>query len=281
MNKRVIKDFFSNLDWTFWPITILVIGTILTSCYTMFAIIQFNQTYAQEYPKTPGYVVDDANVISEDVERRLNEKLKVAQQQGVTEMSIVTVKTTAPLTIEQYSIELARSWGIGNKETDNGLLLLLAVEDRDVRIEVGRGLEGNINDAKAGRILDKNAVPHFKNNEWGQGLEKTADALISEIDHPTSYPDNEQAEEIGSATVIFILLCGILIFAVFIIAIASEGASSGFGGTGSNLLGAALLASAIGGDDSDDSDNSSSSGSSGFGGFGGGSFGGGGAGRSF
>lgn len=77
-------------------------------------------------------------------------------------MVVVTVQSLGGRDIESYSIGLAREWGIGDKDDDSGVLLLLSTGDRQVRIEVGKGLEGSLTDGKSGRILDSYAVPYLK-----------------------------------------------------------------------------------------------------------------------
>lgn len=120
------------------------------------------------YPKPTNYVVDEADVISEDLEISLNSNL--ADFKDTAEIAVVTVKTTQPLDEKQYAINLAREWGVGSAEKDNGVLFLIVTEDRKVRIETGRGTEGVITDAEAGRILDNSVVPYLKNNDWEGGI---------------------------------------------------------------------------------------------------------------
>lgn len=131
------------------------------------------------YPSPSGYVVDEAGVLSETTKGRLNEDLKAFDKQA--QIAVVTVKTTQPLSIDEYSINLATQWGIGQAGKDNGILFIVATEDRKVKIEVGYGLEGTINDAKAGRILDNNVVPYLKDNNWDDGVLSGVNAIKEEI----------------------------------------------------------------------------------------------------
>lgn len=131
------------------------------------------------YPENTGYVTDKADVLSTEFEVNL-----VAKLEGVHEMvqvAVVTVNTTSPLTVEEYTIELAEKWGVGDVEKDNGIVFLLAVEDRKTRIEVGTGMEGIINDAKAGRILDDYVLSYFKDDNWEGGINSGVDAIIKEV----------------------------------------------------------------------------------------------------
>jgi len=118
------------------------------------------------YPDPTGYVIDTANIISPEVEQLLTAMIK----ESTHEIAVVTVESTKPLNIEEYSIKLAEKLQVGDKDKDDGVILLIASEDRKIRIEVGYGLEGVLNDAKAGRILDEYIVPHLKNNDWDTGI---------------------------------------------------------------------------------------------------------------
>lgn len=136
---------------------------------------------APDFPEPLGLVNDFANVlgVQERVEiQRVAEKLW--QSNGV-ELAIVTVQNTRPYDTETYAFRLFRAWGIGEAKADNGLLVLLNMEEREIRIEVGTGLEGYVTDAKAGRILDA-ALPELQAGRYGQGLlvisEELAQAVI-------------------------------------------------------------------------------------------------------
>lgn len=128
------------------------------------------------YPSPTNYVVDTSEVISEDLEISLNKNLE--EFKNTAEIAVVTVPTTYPLDEKQYAINLARQWGIGSAEKDNGILFLIVTEDRKVRIETGRGNEGIMTDAEAGRILDTAVVPSLRNNDWEDGIKKGVIAIM-------------------------------------------------------------------------------------------------------
>ena len=92
------------------------------------------------------------------------------EQQTSAEIVVVTVRTTAPLTLEGYAVELFQKWGIGKRGTDNGVLLLVASDDRKVRIEVGYGLEGAITDLQSKLIIEDIIVPYFKKGSFDGGI---------------------------------------------------------------------------------------------------------------
>lgn len=130
-----------------------------------------------EYPNPTGYVVDAAELLSPVVEADLEAKLTNFATETTNEVAVVTVKSLNGLSIEDYSIHLAELWKVGQKVTDNGVIFLTALEDRKVRIEVGKGLEAILTDAKTGKILDDYVVPQFKNNQWSEGITSGVEAL--------------------------------------------------------------------------------------------------------
>lgn len=126
---------------------------------------------AQIRYKPTGFVNDFAGVIDSDSAQLMEQVSRSIQEKTGAQVSVVTVDSIAPYpTIENFSIELAQSWGIGGKGKDDGILIILAMKERKVRIEVGYGLEGAIPDSVAGRILDERVIPVLKQQQWGKGL---------------------------------------------------------------------------------------------------------------
>lgn len=134
---------------------------------------------AAYFPDPTGYVVDQSDVLSPQVESEIAEKLRALD--SVAQVSVVTVETTQPMDEKEYAIKLAETWGIGDKETDNGVLFLIVTGDRRLRIEVGRGLEDELTDSKSGQILDNHVVPQLKAGNWEKGISDGVDAIIEEI----------------------------------------------------------------------------------------------------
>ena len=132
-------------------------------------------------PTNSFFVNDFANVIDdadEQIIQAAGERLYAASGAQVV---VVTVPSLEGEAIENYALKLARAWGIGDKDKDNGLLLLLSVAEPKVRIEVGSGLEGAIPDSKAGRILDTYMIPNYEPGKFTTGLVNTYDALVNEV----------------------------------------------------------------------------------------------------
>lgn len=94
---------------------------------------------------------------------------------------VVTVSSLDGESIADYGYDLANAWGIGEGKADSGVLLLLSTGDRQVRIEVGKGLEGRLTDGKTGRILDNYAIPHLKNNDFSTGLTEAYKSIVNEV----------------------------------------------------------------------------------------------------
>lgn len=137
-------------------------------------------TVEAAYPEPTNYVVDNANVLSESQYRALTDKLR-SMDSSKHQFGVAIVKTTQPLDIEQYSIKLAEKWKVGYKGIDNGAIIVIATQDRKVRIEVGYGLEGDINDAAAGRILDNQMVPFLKDGKWYEAIVAGLDELNNRV----------------------------------------------------------------------------------------------------
>lgn len=229
-----------------------------------------------------GYVNDFADVLTSDQEAQLTVELQQYKERTTNEIGIATVQTTGDESIEQYAVQLFQEWGIGKKEKDNGVLLLLAIQDRKLRIEVGYGLEGILTDAKSAKIIS-GATPLLKRQDYGGAVQQMTDQLIGTLDGG-GVPDaleEPQGSRNGEAVVkwifigviafmVLMALIPILIFAWFFIN--RKKFEAGYDGDGSGA-GSTWTSSSRSSHSSSDSSSSSSSSDS----FGGGSSGGGGA----
>jgi uncharacterized protein len=133
-------------------------------------------------PPLTGRVVDQTGTLTVEAAARLEQKLRDFEARKGSQVAILIVPTTAPETIEQFSIRVADAWKIGRKKVDDGAILLIAKNDRKLRIEVGYGLEGALTDVTARRIIDEVITPKFKNGDFSGGVEDGADRIISVID---------------------------------------------------------------------------------------------------
>lgn len=118
-------------------------------------------------PTAPtGYILDEAAVLSPETESALELQLSKLEQETSTEIAILTIDSLQGYAIEEYSIEVARAWGVGQKQNDNGILLVIAPTEREVRIEVGYGLEGVVTDAQSSLIINKVIVPLLQAGDY-------------------------------------------------------------------------------------------------------------------
>jgi uncharacterized protein len=147
------------------------------SFFVLFLLLPF-AVEAAKIPTPRGYVNDYGNMISSSTEADLSAKLKLFEETDSTQLVILTVPSLEGEPIEDYSIRVAEAWKIGQKGKDNGILFLVSREDRKMRIEVGRGLEGKLTDLTAGRIIDLVVKPKFKAEDYDGGFIEGVSALI-------------------------------------------------------------------------------------------------------
>jgi len=125
---------------------------------------------AVNYPVLNDFVTDQANIISPDYEQKITDLAKQIEQNTTVEVAVVTVNSLEGLSKEEYSMGLVEKYGIGKKDVDNGLLILVAMEEREYRVEVGYGLEGLIPDASKVTLGTRILEPNFKKDEFGKGI---------------------------------------------------------------------------------------------------------------
>ena len=133
-------------------------------------------------PPLSGRVVDQTGTLSSGDISSLTQTLKALELRKGSQVAVLIVPTTQPETIEQYSIRVAEAWKIGRKKIDDGALLVIAKDDRKLRIEVGYGLEGPLNDATAKRIIDEIITPKFRSGDFSGGISAGIDRIIGVID---------------------------------------------------------------------------------------------------
>jgi uncharacterized protein len=126
--------------------------------------------FAKDFPSPQGYVSDFAGLLSQGAGSLLEAQLSRLEKDTGAEVAVVTVTELGGTTVEDYAVRLFEEWGIGKKNEDNGVLFLVALIDRKVRIEVGYGLEPVITDGRAGRILDDDVLPFFKSGDYEAGI---------------------------------------------------------------------------------------------------------------
>lgn len=173
------------------------------------------QTELQPVPALTARVTDQAEVLSAQQESELEAVLTEFEVRKGVQIAVLTVATVAPEEIEQYSIRVVDAWKLGRQGVDDGALLLVAVEDRRVRIEVGRGLEGALTDLISNRIIDETIVPAFRAGDYPGGIALGVERMIQVADgEPLPEPEPSWNGGDGNATGDLFGLLFVLVFFV-------------------------------------------------------------------
>src|SRR3989338_215666 len=236
-----------------------------------------------KYPNYVGHINDFAKILPADTVKKLETELRKYKDQTGIEIAAVTVVSLEGLSVEEYTIGLAKKWGVGSKKKDDGVVLLVAPNERKVRIEVGYGLEPDLTDSQAGRVIRDQIIPLFKEGRMADGVVAGVAGILQQLgkkpyqerlEERKNAPPGKEGFPVGIIILLIVVLA--IIFVIFVSGFlaffdnsdkgSKPSGSSGFvwtsGGSGSI---------SIGGGSGD------RGGGGGFGGFGGGGFGGGGA----
>jgi uncharacterized protein len=231
-------------------------------------------------PTPIGLVSDFAGVIDAATEARLTDRIRELKQKTGAEIAVVTVTTTQPDPVPERAVRLAEAWKPGDRDKDNGVLFLVSVEDRELFIATGYGIEGALPDGLVGEIRDRTIVPKFKSGDVAGGIEAGVDRMAAIIAREyrvdltgSPSPEGPPAQRFTTGDLIILLIILLVIFGPYFFSSGTD--APGIGGrrrrrswdVGPPMWGGTFGGGGFGG-----------SGGGGFGGFGGGSFGGGGAG---
>ncbi len=158
-------------------------------------------------PTLTARVTDLTGTLSGQAVTRLEAKLAAFEAKKGSQIAVLMVPTTLPEDIEQYGIRVAEAWKLGRKGVDDGAILLVAKNDRRVRIEVGYGLEGALPDVIANRIITETITPHFKQGDYDGGVEAGVDQMIAVVDgEPLPAPDRKWERNNGLGNLLPLLL---------------------------------------------------------------------------
>jgi uncharacterized protein len=235
--------------------------------------------HALTFPQLSGRVVDDANILDATTRQALTDKLAAVEAKSGDQVVVVTLKSLQGTSIEDYGYQLGRHWGIGQKGTNNGAMLIVVPSEHKVRIEVGYGLEGALTDAVTRLIIQNAIVPRFRANDFAGGITRGVDDIIQVVSGDAEEFKRRAAQRPENTSqgvdIVTLLLIAFVLFAIFS---AMRGSAGRMGARRGGYAGPIFFPS--GGSWSSGSSGSSGSswGGSG-GGFsgGGGSFGGGGS----
>ncbi len=136
---------------------------------------------APDYPALTGRVVDQAKLLDAAARDGLEARLAAHETAGGDQVVVVTLESLDGESIEEYGVGLGRHWGVGQEGKDNGVLLIVAPEEREVRIEVGYGLEGTLTDAVSSQIIRNEILPRFRRSDMAGGIVAGADAIVAAL----------------------------------------------------------------------------------------------------
>ncbi|WP_285018006.1 TPM domain-containing protein [Novosphingobium sp. fls2-241-R2A-195] len=199
-----------------------------------------------QFPKLTGRVVDAANIIPDAEEAQLTQKLEALEKQSKRQLVVATIPDLQGQEISDYSYQLGRKWGIGQKGDNNGAILVVAPNERKVWITVGYGLEGTLTDGLSFLIVRNEILPRFKAGDLPGGIEAGTDAIIKQLTLPPEEAQKiaaqadraraDQGDDISPGTVIFILVV-IFFFVLPIMRAASRGGRrSRYGGIDTPII---------------------------------------------
>ena len=204
----------------------------LLLCLLLFTTLQ--ATAEIEVPPLKTRITDLSATLSQTQQTQLDATLRALETNKGSQIAILLVPTTTPETIEQYAIRVAEQWQLGRKGVDDGLLIVVALQDRTVRLEVGYGLEGVIPDAIAKRVISEIMLPYFRNNDYYTGLVAGVDRLARLIEgEPLPEPQQSRSTDESGNTLILLIVAAIILTGIM---------RSLFG----QLLGATVVSTIIG-----------------------------------
>ena len=200
-------------------------------------------------PVLKARVTDLTNTLTAAQAASIEQQLLALEQRKGSQLAVLIVPTTEPEAIEQYSLRVAEAWKLGRKGVDDGALLIIAKNDRTLRIEVGYGLEGVIPDAIAKRVIAETMVPYFKQNDFSGGIQAGITQLIKLVDGEPLPPPKTQSrnDKSDSTSMLFIAVIAAAVIGQVLSAMFGRFAGSGLaavavGGLGWMVLGSVLMA---------------------------------------
>ncbi|MBC3376554.1 TPM domain-containing protein [Pseudomonas sp. SWRI92] len=198
-----------------------------------------------KFPALTGRVVDSAQMLEPSVRTQLDAQLKAHEQASGEQLVVVTLPDLQGATIEDFGYQLGRHWGIGQKDKNNGALLIVARDDRKLRIEVGYGLEDRLTDAQSSVIINQVITPAFKTGNFNKGISDGVAAMLvvlggSPLDEPApvySADGQDEGDFIERHPGLFIFLAMLFILTIFVCQVLGILPSGGGSGGGSRSSG--------------------------------------------
>src|SRR6185369_10881603 len=183
---------------------LIFIGLLFSVC----ANAQIEKVIPPKPSQSEGLVIDRAGMLTPEQRQALNQKLIQYDDSTSNQIAVVIINSTGDYPIEQVSIGILRSWGVGGSEHNNGIVLLIAKDDHKIRIETGYGLEGAIPDVTAKAIIDNDLTPNFKEENYYRGLDAATDDIIKaaagEYKAPEGY--NKRGKKFPFGVIFFVII---------------------------------------------------------------------------
>jgi uncharacterized protein len=193
------------------------LATVLVAAWAVLLSVLGAQ--ALTFPPLTGRVVDEAGILDPATRQELTQKLADFEAKTTDQIVVVTLKSLQGTTIEDYGYQLGRHWGIGQKDKNNGALLIVAPNERKVRIEVGYGLEGDLTDAVSRLIIENAILPRFRVNDYAGGISRGVDDIIQAVSvDPEEWRSRaeKRADHQSSSVDLFMMLLLLIVFIMIV-----------------------------------------------------------------
>ena len=179
--------------------------------FLIFILLSFNLFAQNIFPKLTGKIVDNANILTIEQKNNIKNILKNHENNTSNQIVVVVIKTLDNKPIEEYALELGRYWKIGQKEKNNGVILLIAMKEHKLRIEVGYGLEGSLTDKISHEIIEYIMKPQFKKDNYYNGILLGIDNIIDAIKNEYIYEEKDNLNKENNTSFIFIFAFALII----------------------------------------------------------------------
>ena len=199
----------------------------------LLVLVCFTQLNATDVPYLTGRINDYAGILSDDAKQKLDQLLQQHEQETSNQIVILTLLSLDDEVLENYAYDVFNTWHLGKKSKDNGVLILISVNDKKIRIEVGYGLEGDLTDAQCSSIIRNKMAPNFRRNDYDTGVIAATESIIGAI-NGTYTPESDDFSDEGFEIVPFPMniVMGIFIMSILgiftIVGIFQKGCSSWF-----------------------------------------------------
>ena len=189
----------------------------------LLSIFLANSIFALSVPSLTSPIVDNANLISDGVEQNINNQLQELSNSTGIQLAVLTIPTLEDEVLESYSMKVAETWKLGSAEKDTGVLLLIALEERSIRIEVGYGLEGVLTDTKCGLIIRNVIAPEFRNGNYQAGIVNAVNNMVGLVKGDESLVSKKVLNESSGDSSAFIFMGIVLLYGfIFVMAVVTS-----------------------------------------------------------